>query len=57
MSKKVNKKSEHRCNICNKKYSIKYSLWNHIKKCHINTGPLKSEESPLKSEKSPKTVR
>ena len=36
MDKKVNDKSEFRCNICNKLYSSKSSLCNHNKKFHDN---------------------
>ena len=34
--KKVNDKSSIRCNICNKDYSSKSSLYNHNKKYHDN---------------------
>jgi hypothetical protein len=45
-------KNHCRCNICDKLYSSRQSLWNHNNKFHLNIVP-ESAKTPPKSAKTP----
>ena len=40
------------CDICNKEYSVRSSLWYHSKKCKANT-IIEQQKSPIERQKSP----
>jgi hypothetical protein len=47
------------CDICNKEYSVRSSLWYHSKKCKASLiieqqkSPIEQQKSPIEQQKSP----